>query len=80
MIPIVPISETNEWRATETFDGVSPGYRRCIRVAVSCSKEIALQQCGDSHGEGSVSQEARRVKILKAHRSINHRQHRSILS
>ena len=50
-----------------------------IRAAVSCRKEIALHHCCDSHGAGSVSQEGRRVKNLKVHRSVNHQYRRMLL-
>jgi hypothetical protein len=49
MVSIVPISETNEWRVSQTIDGASPAYRRCanLNTPAACNWLLA------DHGVGA---------------------------
>jgi hypothetical protein len=52
MISIVPISETNEWRATETIDVASPAYRRCANLYTPAACNWLLFDHGIGAREG----------------------------
>jgi hypothetical protein len=52
LISIVPISETNEWRSTETIDGACPAYRRCANLYTPAACNWLLFDHGIGAREG----------------------------